>query len=48
MPIGGNMTYHCLGGFWKLPSKALEGKGTLNEKMLSCSRPPFCAAVDPE
>lgn len=43
----GNMTYHCLGGFWKLPSKALEEEGTLNEKMISCCRPPFYMAVDP-
>lgn len=45
---GGNMTYHSLGGFWKLPSKALEEEGTLNEKMISCCKPPFYMAVDPE
>jgi hypothetical protein len=44
----GNMTYHSLGGFWKLPSKALEEEGTLNEKMISCCSPPFYMAVDPE
>ncbi|MGL5264456.1 MAG: hypothetical protein ACRDAI_07830 [Candidatus Rhabdochlamydia sp.] len=43
----GKMTYHCLGGFWKLPSKALE-EGTLNETRISCCRPPFYKAVDPE
>lgn len=45
---GGKMTYHCLGGFWKLPSKALEEEGTFNEKMISCCRSPFYTAVDPE
>jgi hypothetical protein len=44
----GKMTYLCLGGFWKLPSKALEEEGTLNEKMISCCRTPFYSAVDPE
>jgi hypothetical protein len=44
----GKMSYHCLGGFWKLPSKALEEEGTLNEKMISCCKPPFYRAVDPE
>lgn len=45
---GHNMTYHCLGGFWKLPSKALEEEGTLNERRISCCNPPFYKAVDPE
>lgn len=44
----GKMTYHSLGGFWKLPSKASEEEGSLNEKMISCCRPPFYKAVDPE
>jgi len=44
---GGKMTYHCLGGFWKLPSKALEEEGTLNETRISCCKPPFYTAVDP-
>ena len=43
---GGIMTYHCLGGFWKLSSKALEEEGTLNETRISCCRPPFYKAVD--
>lgn len=42
----GNTTYQCLGGFWKLPSKALEEEGTLNEKRISCCKPPFYRAVD--
>lgn len=42
------MTYHCLGGFWKLPFKAIEEYGTLNEKSISCCYPPFYAAIDPE
>lgn len=45
---GGKMTYRSLGGFWKLPSKALEEEGTLNETRISCCRPPFYAAVDPQ
>ena len=43
----GKMSYHCLGGFWKLPSKALEEDGTLNEKSISCCEPPFYTAIDP-
>jgi hypothetical protein len=43
-----NMTYHSLGGFWKLPSKALEEEGTLNETRISCCKPPFYKVVDPE
>lgn len=43
----GEMTYHSLGGFWKLPSKALEEEGTLNETRISCCKPPFYTAVDP-
>jgi len=42
------MTYQSLGGFWKLPSKALEEEGTLNEKKISCCRPPFYISVDPQ
>lgn len=45
---GGKMTYHCLGGFWKLPAKALEEEGTLNETRISCCKAPFYRAVDPE
>lgn len=41
------MTYHSLGGFWKLPAKALEEEGTLNEKRISCCKPPFYSAIDP-
>lgn len=44
----GAMTYHCLGGFWKLPSKALEEEGTLNEQRISCCEVPFYTSVDPE
>lgn len=44
----GKMTYHSLGGFWKLPCKALEEKGTLNERGVSICEPPFYRAVDPE
>ena len=44
----GKMTYHCLGGFWKLPCKALEEEGTLNERRISICEPPFYRAVDPE
>lgn len=43
----GKMTYHYLGGFWKLPCKALEEEGTLNEKRISCCRPPFYRPIDP-
>ena len=45
---GGEINYHSLGGFWKLPSKALEEEGTLNEKRISCCKPPFYRAVDPK
>jgi hypothetical protein len=44
----GKMTYHSLGGFWKLPSKAIEEEGTLNETRISCCEPPFYTAVDSE
>lgn len=44
----GTMTYHCMGGFWKLPCKALEEEGDLNEKRISFGAPPFYRAVDPE
>jgi hypothetical protein len=44
----GKMTYHPLGGFWKLPSKAIEEEGTLNEKRIACCMPPFYTAVTPE
>jgi hypothetical protein len=44
----GKMTYHGLGGFWKLPSKALEEEGTLNEKMISCCKPPFYRPIEPQ
>ena len=45
---GGTVTYHSLGGFWKLPSGALEEEGTLNEKRIAFCRPSFYRAVDPE
>ncbi len=41
------MSYHPLGGFWKLPSKALEEEGSLNETRISCCKIPFYTAVDP-
>lgn len=44
----GQMSYQFLGGYWKLPSKALEENGTHNEKRISCGFPPFYRAVDPE
>jgi len=44
----GKRTYHCLGGFWKLPAKALEEEGTLNEMRISCCAPPFYRPIDPE
>ncbi|MDP1880412.1 MAG: hypothetical protein Q8K60_05685, partial [Parachlamydiaceae bacterium] len=44
----GKMTYHYLGGFWKLPCKALEEEGTLNEKRISCCKPPYYRTIDPE
>jgi len=43
----GIMTYHSMGGFWKLPLKALEETGTLNEKRISCCIPPFYNKVNP-
>jgi len=45
---GGEMSYHHLGGFWKLPSKALEEKQSLNETTISCCKAPFYNAVDPK
>ena len=42
----GKMTYHSLGGFCKLPCKALEEEGTLNETKISCCKPPFYKAFD--
>ena len=44
----GSMTFHSLGGFWKLPCKALEEDGTLNEKRISYCATPYYRAVDPE
>lgn len=44
----GRMSYHCMGGYWKLPCKAIEEKGTLNEKHISFGDPPFYKAIDPE
>lgn len=44
----GKMTYHLLGGFWKLPAKSLEETGTLNEKHISCCKLPFYTPVDPQ
>lgn len=45
---GGKMTYHCLGAYWKLPSKAIEEEGPLNETRISCCKAPFYQAVDPQ
>ncbi len=42
------ISYHSLGGFWKLPLKALEEEGTLNEKRISCCKLPFYSSIDPE
>ena len=44
---GGKASYHCLGGFWKLPAKALDEEGTLNEKTISYCHPPFYKAIEP-
>lgn len=44
----GAMSYRCLGGFWKLPSKAIEEEGTLNERCISCCEPPFYYPIDAE
>ncbi len=44
----GKMSYHCLGGFWKLPFKAIEEEGTLNERRISICAPPFYRTVDRE
>ncbi len=44
----GQLSYHCLGGFWKLPPKSLDEEGTLNEKTISLCEPPFYAPIDPE
>jgi hypothetical protein len=44
----GETTYHRLGGFWKLPSKALEEEGTLNEKRIAFCKAPFYRVVDLE
>lgn len=43
----GKITYHSLGGLWILPNKALEEKGTLNEKRISHTESPFFRPVDP-
>ncbi len=45
---GENMSYHCLGGFAKLPCKALEEEGTLNEARTSCGLSRCYAAINPE
>ena len=44
----GKMSYHPLGGFWKLPPKSLEEEGTLNETRISLCEPPFYAPIDPD
>lgn len=44
----GKMSYHGLGGYWKLPCKALEEKGTLNQRRISCGEDPFFRSVDPK
>lgn len=43
----GKMSYQFLGGFWKLPCKALQEDGTLNEKRISFCAAPFYRAVEP-
>jgi hypothetical protein len=44
----GEITYHNLGGFCKLPYKALEEEGTLDEKRISYGKVPFYTAIEPE
>lgn len=44
----GMISYHFLGGFWKLPGKAMEEDGTLNEKRISLCAPPFYQTVEPK
>ena len=44
----GEMHYHCLGAYWKLPCKAIEENGTMNEKHISFGEVPFYRSVDPE
>lgn len=44
----GKMTCHSLGGFWKLPSTSLQSVATLNEKHISCCKPPFYAPINPK
>lgn len=44
----GHMNYHNLGGFCKLPCKALQEQGTLNEIRISHGEPPFYTAIEPE
>lgn len=40
--------YHSLGGYWKLPHKALNEEGTLNEQRISYCKIPFYESVNPE
>ena len=44
----GIMSYHSLGGYWKLPFKALEEEGSVNEQRISCGDPPFYQVIDPD
>lgn len=44
----GMTAYHGMGGFWKLPAKALQEEGTLNEQRISACKAPFYRAVDPQ
>lgn len=44
----GVMSYHPFGGHWKLPCKAINESGNLNEKHISCCKLPFYREVNPE
>ena len=43
----GNISYHFLGAYWKLPCKAIEEEGTLNEKSITICSQPFYDTVEP-
>lgn len=43
-----NSTYHCLGGFWKLPKSPVEGSRDLNDTSISHGAGPFYKTVDKE
>jgi hypothetical protein len=44
----GQISYHSLGGYWKLPFLALDEEGTLNQKRMSYCKVPYYRAVDPD